>query len=167
MGKDYYSILGVTRQATNLQIASQFRIMALQTHPDKNKDNGRLALCTYAFSEICEAYEVLSTPELREVYDKYGEELMKSGVPNKKYGFTAGYTFQGNSLDIFEKFFGTANPYTVALDDHGNQIGMLQAKSMSFLDAFAVRFSNLTVTCSCTLEEFYYGCQKNISFERL
>lgn len=93
MGKDYYSILGVHRNASNLEIAGQYRILALSTHPDKNKDNGQLALSTYAFSEICEAYEVLSTPELREVYDKYGEGLMKSGVPHKKLGFSAGYTF--------------------------------------------------------------------------
>jgi DnaJ-class molecular chaperone len=67
--------------------------MALNTHPDKNREGGRLALSTYAFSEICEAYEVLSTPELKEIYDKYGEELMKAGVPDKKYGFKAGYQF--------------------------------------------------------------------------
>jgi DnaJ-class molecular chaperone len=85
----------------------------------------RLAVATYAFSEICEAYEVLSSPDLKEIYDKYGEELMKTGVPDKKYGFKAGYKFQGNSFEIFEKFFGTLNPYTVALDEHGAQIGSL------------------------------------------
>ena len=79
-----------------------------------------LAQTTYAFNEICEAFEVLSTPELKEIYDKYGSELMKNGVPDKKYGFKAGYTFQGNSYEIFEKFFGTANPFTVALDSNGN-----------------------------------------------
>ena len=87
-----------------------------------------MALSTFAFSEICEAYEVLSTPELKEIYDRYGEDLMKTGVPDKKYGFKAGYQFQGNSLEIFEKFFGTSNPYTIAIDDNGNQIGALQAK---------------------------------------
>jgi DnaJ-class molecular chaperone len=119
MGKDYYQILNVPKSASNLDIAASFRIMALQTHPDKNKVADKLALATYAFSEICEAYEVLSSPELKDIYDKYGEELMKTGVPDKKYGFKAGYKFQGNSFEIFEKFFGTLNPYTVALDEHG------------------------------------------------
>lgn len=125
-----------------------------------------MALATYAFSEICEAYEVLSSPDLKEIYDKYGEELMKTGVPDKKFGFKAGYKFQGNSFEIFEKFFGTLNPYTVALDEHGAQISQLQEKSGN-MDAFKTRFSNLTVTVECTLEEFYYGCQKTINFERL
>lgn len=119
MGKDYYSILGVGRNASPQDIAAKFRILALNSHPDKNKENGQFALATFAFSEICEAYEVLSTPELKQIYDKYGEELMKAGVPDKKYGFKAGYQFQGNSYDIFEKFFGTANPFTVAIDEHG------------------------------------------------
>ena len=65
--------------------------MASYTHPDKNKANGQFALATFAFTEICEAYEVLSTPELKQIYDKYGEDLMKAGVPDKKYGFKAGY----------------------------------------------------------------------------
>jgi DnaJ-class molecular chaperone len=116
-GKDYYALLNVEKNASNIEVAASFRSMALATHPEKNKEGDRLALATFAFSEICEAYEVLSTPELKEIYDKYGEELMKSGVPDRKYGFKAGYKFQGNSFEIFEKFFGTTNPYTVALDD--------------------------------------------------
>mmetsp|Transcript_13581 Transcript_13581/g.21209 ORF Transcript_13581/g.21209 Transcript_13581/m.21209 type:complete len:82 (+) Transcript_13581:382-627(+) len=44
---------------------------------------------------------------------------------------------------------------------------MLHNKSNSMMDAFFQRFSNLTVTCSCTLEEFYYGCTKKINFERM
>lgn len=93
MGKDYYGMIGVGRNASAQDIASKFRILALNSHPDKNKQNGQFALATFAFSEICEAYEVLSTPELKQIYDKYGEELMKTGVPDKKYGFKAGYQF--------------------------------------------------------------------------
>ena len=126
MGKDYYGILGVGRGASFNDISAKFRILALHSHPDKNKADGQFALSTFAFSEICEAYEVLSTPELKQIYDKYGEELMKTGVPDKKFGFKAGYQFQGNSFEIFEKFFGTTNPFTIALDEHGQQLGMLQ-----------------------------------------
>ena len=54
---------------------------------------------------------------------------MKNGVPYKKLGFKAGYQFQGNSHEIFEKFFGTTNPFTVALDEDGDQIGMVKGKS--------------------------------------
>lgn len=44
---------------------------------------------------------------------------MKSGIPDKKLGLKAGYHFQGNSYEIFEKFFGTTNPFAVSLDEHG------------------------------------------------
>jgi DnaJ-class molecular chaperone len=93
MGKDYYKILNVDRNATNTQIASNFRILAIEIHPERNKHDNRHAISTFAFSEICEAYEVLTTPELKEIYDMYGEELMKNGVPDKKYGFKGGYKF--------------------------------------------------------------------------
>lgn len=93
---------------------------------------------------------------------------MKTGVPDRKYGFKAGYKFQGNSFEIFEKFFGVTNPYAVALDEHSQVIGALEAKKqLSMMEAVQKRFANLTVNVSCTLEEFYYGCQKNISFEKL
>lgn len=93
MGKDYYKTLGVTKGATMQQINAQFRILALNSHPDKHKGTNQFALSTFAFAEICEAYEVLSIPELKTIYDRYGEELMKAGVPDKKYGFKAGYQY--------------------------------------------------------------------------
>ena len=87
-----------------------------------------MAVATFAFSEICEAYEVLSNSELRDIYDKFGETLMKSGVPDNKLGYRGGYKFQGNSFEIFEKFFGTSNPFTVSLDTYGNQVASMQLK---------------------------------------
>lgn len=59
--KDYYTMLGVSRQASQQEIANAYRKLALVLHPEKNKENGKLAIATFAFSEICEAYEVLST----------------------------------------------------------------------------------------------------------
>ena len=82
--RDYYKLLGVTKDASLQDIAAQFRILALKNHPEKNKEGGGLATATFIFSEICEAYEVLSTPELKEAYDKYGEETMKTGIPDKR-----------------------------------------------------------------------------------
>ena len=163
MARDYYNVLNCGRNATPIDIANNFRVLALMFHPDKNKDNGQLAMASYSFSEICEAYEVLSNPELKAIYDRYGEDLLKNGVPDKKLGFKGGYTFLGNTHEIFERFFGTANPFAVQLDDHSEQIGVMKQKG-SMMDAFMKRFTNLTVTCSCTLEEFYYGCKKTITF---
>jgi hypothetical protein len=63
--------------------------------------------------------------ELREVYDRYGEEMLKAGVPpeatddhqsKKSHKTSGGYRFSGNTLEIFDKFFGTDNPFTITLD---------------------------------------------------
>merc|ERR1711934_503563 len=97
-----------------------------------------------------------------------GEELMKTGVPDRNYGFKAGYKFLGNSFEIFEKFFGATNPYAVALDEHSQVIGAWEAKKqLSMMESFQKRFANLIVNVQCTLEECYYGCQKSITFEKM
>jgi hypothetical protein len=60
------------------------------------------------------------------------------------------------------------NPFAVALDEHGEHLGQLQKSSGGgMLDAFRQRFQNLTINVKCTLEEFFYGCQKEVSFERI
>ena len=58
MGKNYYDILGVAPSVSTCEIASNFRKLALTYHPEKNKTN--MAQCNFIFSEVCEAYEVLS-----------------------------------------------------------------------------------------------------------
>lgn len=70
MGKDYYKILGIQSGANEDEIKKAYRKMALKFHPDKNKD----ANAEEKFKEIAEAYEVLSDPKKRVIYDQYGEE---------------------------------------------------------------------------------------------
>ena len=53
---------------------------------------------------------------LRAIFDKYGEEALKNGVPEGPSQIQGGYRFSGNTHKIFEKFFGTSNPFTVAID---------------------------------------------------
>ena len=67
--KDYYKILGVNKNATDAEIKSAFRKLALQYHPDKNPDNPQ---AEEMFKEINEAYQVLSDPEKRRKYDQFG-----------------------------------------------------------------------------------------------
>mgnify|MGYP002041754589 CR=1 FL=1 len=74
MGKDYYKILGLSRGAASEEdIKKAYRKMALKYHPDKNKTAG----AEEKFKEIAEAYEVLSDPKKRGVYDQYGEDGLK------------------------------------------------------------------------------------------
>lgn len=70
MGKDYYKTLGISKGSTEEDIKKAYRKQALKWHPDKNKS----AAAEEKFKEIAEAYEVLSDPKKREIYDQYGEE---------------------------------------------------------------------------------------------
>ena len=73
--RDYYEVLGVGRQATQEEIKKAFRRLARQYHPDVNKNPDAEA----RFKEINEAYEVLSDPEKRAVYDRFGHAGPQAG----------------------------------------------------------------------------------------
>ena len=66
--RDYYDILGISKGASTDEIKSAYRKLAMQFHPDKNKDAG----AEEKFKEISEAYAALSDPQKRKVYDQYG-----------------------------------------------------------------------------------------------
>ena len=109
MGKDYYKILNVPKSATAEECKKAYRKLALKFHPDKNKSLG----AEEKFKEISEAYEVLSDPEKREIYDKYGEEGMKGSPapnadgPNFGPGFHRTYVYtSGDPRDTFTRAFG-------------------------------------------------------------
>ena len=69
--KDYYGILGVSGDASAEEIKKAFRRLARETHPDANPGD---AEAEHRFREIAEAYEVLSDPEKRKLYDEFGED---------------------------------------------------------------------------------------------
>ena len=98
--KDYYEILGVNRNATQEEIKRAFRRLAKKYHPDLNKDNPKEA--EEKFKEISEAYEVLSDPEKRAAYDKYGH----AGVDFGPEGFDwSKFTRFSDIEDLFGDFF--------------------------------------------------------------
>ncbi|WIA10043.1 hypothetical protein OEZ85_010253 [Tetradesmus obliquus] len=79
MGKDYYKILGVSKTATPDELKKAYRRLAVKHHPDKNPNSREAA--EEKFKEISEAYDVLSDPDKRQVFDAYGEEGLKGQVP--------------------------------------------------------------------------------------
>ncbi|XP_071691322.1 uncharacterized protein [Rutidosis leptorrhynchoides] len=117
MGVDYYKILQVDKNANDDDLKKAYRKLAMKWHPDKNPNNKKDAEAK--FKQISEAYDVLSDPQKRAVYDQYGEEGLKGGVPppdaaggpgGATYFSTGGgtpFTFNPrNADDIFAEFFG-------------------------------------------------------------
>ncbi|XP_061402389.1 dnaJ protein homolog 1-like isoform X1 [Musca vetustissima] len=114
MGKDYYKILGIPKTATDEEIKKAYRKLALRYHPDKNK----AANAEEKFKEVAEAYEVLSDKSKREVYDKYGEDGLKSGGRSNgtSSNNTFTYQFHGDPRATFAQFFGSSNPFASFFD---------------------------------------------------
>lgn len=98
MAGDYYEILGVSRNASKDEIKSAYRKMARKYHPDVNQDPG----AEERFKEISRAYEVLSDPETKARYDRFGEAGV-GGAGSGGVGFDP--TDMGGFADIFETFF--------------------------------------------------------------
>ncbi|CAN1354810.1 DnaJ homolog subfamily B member 13 [Linum perenne] len=95
MGVDYYKVLQVERNASDDDLKKAYRKLAMKWHPDKNPNDKKDAEAK--FKKISEAYEVLSDPQKRAVYDQYGEEGLK---------------FNPRSADdIFAEFFGNSSPF--------------------------------------------------------
>jgi molecular chaperone DnaJ len=97
MPADYYDVLGVARGASEQDIKKAFRRLARELHPDVNAHDPD---AEDRFKEAAEAYEVLSDPERRRTYDRYGHDGLRSG------GYEPSFEGFGSFADIFDAFFG-------------------------------------------------------------
>jgi len=121
--RDYYEVLGISKDATEQDIKKAFRKLAMQYHPDRNK----AADAEEKFKEINEAYEVLSDPQKRRMYDQFGHDgLNKSGFSSENI----------NPFDIFNQFFSGGASGGVHFSFNG------QEDSGGFGDIFGDIFGN-------------------------
>src|SRR5437764_150129 len=102
MPRDYYEVLGVSRNAGDAEIKKAFRRLARELHPDVNSHDPR---AEEKFKEAAEAYEVLSDADRRATYDRYGHEGLRSG------GYAPNFDAFGSVSDIFNAFFGGAGAF--------------------------------------------------------
>lgn len=138
--RDYYEVLEVRREATPEEIKKAFRRLARQYHPDVNKAEDSAD----KFKEINEAYEVLSDPNKRAVYDRFGHTEPGGSIGFDPFeGFAGGDPFS----TIFDTFFG------------GGMGGRSQRGPQ--------RGADLRYSLRLTFEEAVFGCEKEIEFRRL
>jgi len=115
--RDYYAVLGVPKTASVEEIKKAYRSLARKHHPDVDKSAGAEA----RFKEINEAYQILSDPQKREAYDRFGHTVFEPAAGGTPGGFRYEYgpgiefdfDFGGfrDPFDIFEEFFGFRSPF--------------------------------------------------------
>ena len=102
--KDYYAALGLQKGASDDEIKKAFRKLAIKYHPDKNQGDKE---AENKFKEINEAYQILSDPEKKERYDRFGTvDFDGSGFGGGGFGGGFDFSEMGGFGDIFESFFG-------------------------------------------------------------
>lgn len=110
--KDYYQILGISKESTDSDIKRHYRKLALQFHPDKNKAPG----AAEAFKMVGNAFAVLSDPDKRKQYDMYGSEEQQQRrrtntyYDNGYYEYNRGFESDISADEIFNMFFGGGFP---------------------------------------------------------
>jgi molecular chaperone DnaJ len=152
MKKDYYQILGINKDSSPEEIKKAYRKMALKYHPDKNPDDPSAEA---KFKEVSEAYEALSDPKKKQIYDQYGEEGLKGAQGPGGFGGAGGYSSMEEALRTFMGAFGGGGGPGGSIFDSFFGEGYEESEGQ----VGASKKVNLTVT----FEESIKGCDKIIA----
>ncbi|XP_044752001.1 dnaJ homolog subfamily B member 13-like [Coccinella septempunctata] len=159
MGIDYYGILQIPRTSTSLDIKKAYRGLALEFHPERLKQPNAKEV----FSLICEAYDVLGDPYRRAIFDQYGEEGLKAGVPTKDE-FIHPYHYHGDPLLTYREFFGTDSPYADLLDYLKNPPAIYETSENKAVKEKKPPIKHPLVL---SLHEIFFGGVKKMKIHRL
>ena len=180
--KDYYKILGVSKTASADEIKKQFRKLALKYHPDRNQGN---KVAEAKFKEISEAYEVLSDPDKRSQYDRFGKYWQQAETA-RSYSSGAGFNTDVSGVDFsqygnFEEFinellgrFSTPGNSSSSSQGYSYQTSNTRNTRTSYSNVnnfsdFASNFANQTppqnseASISLSFAEGFYGTTKRLN----
>ncbi|MEO0004404.1 MAG: molecular chaperone DnaJ [candidate division WOR-3 bacterium] len=156
--RDYYEVLGVSRNATQEEIKSAYRRLAKEYHPDRNPENRKEA--EEKFKELSEAYEVLADPEKRRIYDTYGHEGVSSQFGPGGFDFRRHFTHEEDLEDIFgdilRGFGGGA----------GSLFDLLFGSEERRATRRQTRGRDIIIRMRLSLEEIASGVTKEVRFSR-
>jgi molecular chaperone DnaJ len=146
--RDYYEVLGVSRDAGPEDIKKAYRRLALEFHPDRNQGDSE---AESKFKEATEAYEVLRDPDRRAQYDRFGH-----AAP----GGVGGFTFDFGGFDL-------SDALRAFMRDFGTPFGDIFGAPGGAGRGGRMRGSDLRVKVNLTLEEIAEGTEKKIKFKRM
>ena len=150
--RDYYEVLGVSKDADDAALKKAYRVLAKKYHPDANPGDKQAEA---AFKEINEAYSVLSDPKKRAQYDQFGH----AAFDPRMGGGSGGGFYEGNAADfgdIFGDMFGG--------DIFGSFFGGGRGAQRQAANA-PMRGANVRATVRLTFEEAIFGCKKKITID--
>ena len=150
--RDYYEVLGVSKDADDAALKKAYRMLAKKYHPDANPGDKQAEA---AFKEINEAYSVLSDPKKRAQYDQFGH----AAFDPRMGGGSGGGFYEGNAADfgdIFGDMFGG--------DIFGSFFGGGRGAQRQAANA-PMRGANVHATVRLTFEEAIFGCKKKITID--
>jgi molecular chaperone DnaJ len=146
MKEDYYSLLGISKSATEAELKKAYRKLAVRWHPDKNKDNPE---AEEKFKQISQAYDVLSNPQKRQQYDQFGHAAFEQGGGQPRTG-----GFHSDPFDMFNSFFnGGSGQFS---DMFNQQTNRTQPKTGA----------SLRIDLEVTLKEIITGVNRDLRYEK-
>src|SRR5690554_3913593 len=157
--KDYYSVLGVDKKATQAEIKKAYRKLAIKHHPDKNPGD---EAAEERFKEIAEAHEVLSDPEKRKKYDELGSnwkhyENSDFGPSGKSGSFRKRRTYGDVNP---EDYFGGGSGFSDFFESFFGSMGAGMRDDVEFSFGFDSPLADLNGEVPIYLHEAYHGAER-------